>query len=122
MSDEEIIKKLYIELSEASVNKDIDKLNSILADDYILVHMTGMNQSKNDYIESVLSGELKYYESKHESIDVIINNDKAKVIGKTKTLASPFGSSKSWWNLKQEIELEKINDKWIIKKSIASTY
>lgn len=122
MSDKDIIKKLYIDLCEASINKDLKKLNEILSDNYILVHMTGMNQSKNDYINSVKNGELKYYENIHESIDINIKKDKAEVIGKTKTLASPFGMSKSWWRLKQNITLEKIDGKWLITKSIASTY
>ena len=120
--DIEIVKKLYIDLCEASIKKDINKLNEILADNYILVHMTGMNQSKKDYINSVLNGELEYYESIHEDIDISYKDGKVYLIGKTKTLASPFGMSKSWWNLRQDIIIEKINDKWKIVSSKASTY
>ena len=58
----------------------------------------------------------------HESIEVIINGDKATIIGKTKTLASPFGFGKSWWRLRQDVLLEKVNDTWIIKQSKASAY
>lgn len=122
MNDIKTIKKLYIDLCEASINKNLNKLNEILSDDYILVHMTGLTQTKQDYINSVKNEELKYYESIHENIDVTINNNKATLIGKTKTLASPFGIKKSWWHLKQEITLEKRKDKWIITHSIASTY
>lgn len=122
MTDEEIIRNLYIELCDASINKDLNKLDEILADDYILVHMTGMNQTKEDYINSVKNGELKYYESIHEDIEINIKNNKAIVIGKTKTLASPFGIQKSWWRLRQDLELEKIEGKWVIKQSKASTY
>ncbi|MBR3898588.1 MAG: nuclear transport factor 2 family protein [Bacilli bacterium] len=122
MTDKEIIKKKYIDLCEASINKDISKINELLSEDYILVHMTGIHQSKADYINSVKNEELKYYESIHDSIEVNIDGDKATIIGKTKTLASPFGMTKSWWNLKQEINLKKINDKWMIIKSKASTY
>lgn len=122
MSDKNIIKNLYIDLCEASINKNLEKLDEILADNYILVHMTGMNQSKIDYINSVKNGNLKYYESIHESIDINIEGNKAKVIGKTKTLASPFGMSKSWWRLKQELIVEKIDNKWKITHSKASTY
>lgn len=122
MTDEYLIEKLYTDLCEASINKNIDKLNEILADNYILVHMTGMKQTKEDYINSVKNGELKYYESVHENIDININGDKATVIGKTKILASPFGISKSWWRLKQELIVEKIDGKWLITSSIASTY
>ena len=118
----EIIKKLYIDLCDASINKDAEKLNSILADNYILVHMTGKEQTKTEYINSVMNGELKYYESKHESIEVEIDGKKAKLIGKTKTLASPFGIFRAWWNLRQDLILEKINNEWKIVHSVASTY
>ena len=84
MEDEKIIRELYIKLCDASINKNEKILNEILADDYVLIHMTGKRQSKQDYINSVLSGELKYYESIHESIEVKINGDRATIIGKTK--------------------------------------
>lgn len=122
MEDKDIIKELYIKLCDASINKDADTLNKILAEDYVLIHMTGKRQSKPDYINSVLSGELKYYESIHESIEVNIDEDKATIIGKTKTLASLFGFGKSWWKLRQDVLLEKVNDTWIIKQSKASSY
>ncbi len=122
MSDKELARKLYIDLCEASINKDLDKLDEILSDDYVLVHMTGMKQSKEDYIESVKNGELSYFETKHESIEVTINGNEATILGKTKTLASPFGSSKSWWNLRQDLKAKKINGKWILTYSKASTY
>ena len=122
MKDEEIIKKLYIKLCDASINKDTHALNEILSDDYILVHMTGRNQTKKEYINSVERGELKYYDSIHESIEVSINGDEATLVGKTRTLASPFGIGKSWWNLRQDIILRKENGIWIITKSKASSY
>jgi len=122
MEDEEIIKELYIKLCDASIKKDKNTLLDILSDDYILVHMTGMHQSREQYIDSVLSGKLKYFESKHESIEVNINEDTATIIGKTKTLASPFGMSKSWWRLRQDLEVKKINNEWKLTKSKASTY
>ena len=118
----EEIKQLYIDLCDACISQDIDKLNSILADDYVLVHMTGKRQSKEEYINSVVNGELKYFKSIHESIEVQIEGNTAKVVGKTRTLASPFGMSKSWWRLRQDLELEKINNEWKIVQSVASTY
>ncbi len=122
MSDEDVIKNIYIELTQASINKDIEKLNELLSDKYILVHMTGMNQTKDDYINSVKNGSLKYYDAVHDSIIVSIDGNKASIVGKSKVLASPFGMSKSWWRLKQNIILEKIDGKWLIIKSVATTY
>ena len=120
--DELDLKQLYIDLCDASINKDIKTLENILSDDYVLVHMTGMKQSKEDYIESVKTGELSYFESIHENIKVDINENEAIIIGKTRTPASAFGSSKSWWNLKQDLKAKKVDGKWIIIYSKASTY
>lgn len=122
MNDINVITEIYKKLCEASITKDINALNEILADDYMLIHMTGMHQSKQDYIDSVVNGDLKYYESVHESIEVSVDGDKASVVGKTKTLASPFGASKSWWRLRQDLKLEKRNNKWVIISSKASMY
>ena len=121
-NDVKIITQLYKDLCETSIKKDVVKLNEILADDYVLVHMTGMHQTKEEYIDSVENGELKYFESIHEAIDVNIDGERATVVGKTKTLASPFGMMKSWWRLRQDLKLEKREGKWIIIHSKASTY
>lgn len=122
MSDKDIVKDLYNKLNWASINEDIITLNEILSDDYILIHMTGLKQTKNDYIKSVKKKELKYYEAIDDSIEVDIKENIARVVGKTKVLASPFGMKKSWWRLKQNMTLEKIDGKWLITKSIASNY
>lgn len=37
MNDDEIIKELYIKLCNASIEKDINTLTKILADDYVLI-------------------------------------------------------------------------------------
>ena len=116
------IRKLYIDLCDASINKDVAKLNEILSEDYTLTHMTGLRQSKSDYINSVTNGELKYYEVINDDIEVTINGDIAYIIGKSRTLASPFGMNKSWWKLKQDLTLKNVDGRWVITSSIASTY
>lgn len=120
--DKDIIKELYIKLCEASISKNVDMLNEILSDEYKLYHMTGKVQTKKEYIDSVVKGELKYFDVQHDSIDVEVKGDYAILIGKTKTLASPFGIGKSWWNLQQDIKLRKAKDKWLIVESKASSY
>lgn len=106
-SDKEVVRELYIDLCRASIDKGL---------------LTGLNQSKEDYINAVENGNLKYYDILRESIDIKFNGNRAYVIGKTRTLASLFGMPKSWWNLKQDIIMERVDGRWLIKKSIASTY
>ena len=54
--DIEIITEMYKDLSYASVTRDIEKISSLLAEDYVLVHMTGLHQTKENYINSVKEG------------------------------------------------------------------
>ena len=122
IEDKEVIKNLYLDLCDASIRKDMDLLNGILSDDYVLVHLTGMKQTKKEYMESVKMGDLEYFESIHESIEVNIDDDYATIIGKTKTLASPFHSGKSWWRLRQDLEAKKIDGEWVLTHSKVSTY
>lgn len=123
MNDKVILEKIYKKLAEASQNKDKKILEEILSDNYILIHMTGMHQTKQEYINSVLNGDLKYFNTIHESIKVnIIDKENAIIIGKSKVLASPFGMNKNWWNLQQEIKVKKENSNWKIVKSVASLY
>ena len=69
MKEEEKIRQIYIDLCNACISKDIMFLNEILSDDYVLIHMTGMHQIKTNFINSVMNGELKYYDVEHESIE-----------------------------------------------------
>ena len=121
-TDTDILREMYTDLCDASIKKDIRSISKILSDNYILVHMTGKEQTKEEFLSSVKTGELDYFKALYESINVVVNGDVATIIGKTKTLASPFGMSTSWWNLKQEITAEKINGQWLFVKTTVSTY
>ena len=46
MTDEEQIKELYIRYWQYMIDKDADGLNSLQTDDYYLMHMTGVKQSR----------------------------------------------------------------------------
>ena len=70
ITDEEMCAQLYRDLCDASMRKDESGMAAVLADDYALVHMTGMRQSKRAYIAAVLDGTLNYYSAEHDSIDV----------------------------------------------------
>lgn len=48
--------------------------------------MTGMEQTKEEYMDSVSNKGLKYYDSKHD-IEFKINENKATLVGKNKTLS-----------------------------------
>ena len=40
------------------------------SDDFVLTHMTGMHQSKQEYIRAIASGTLNYYSVEHEQMEI----------------------------------------------------
>ena len=124
MDDQEACIQLYRDLCAASIRKDADGISAVLADDYVLVHMTGMRQRKRAYIEDVLAGTLNYYSIEHESIEVVVaaDGEHAHICGESRVNAAVFGGSRHTWRLRQDLKAEKQNDAWLLVESRASTY
>ena len=114
--DQEEVLERFIEFQYAMIEKDLEKLNELLEDNYTLTHMSGKTQTKDEYIGEIMDGTLNYYES-------IINNpiitikDKDKALLKTDvTLDAKVYGMKGTWTLHSEQTMEKINEKWYLSK------
>ncbi len=122
MDDREEIKQRYEKMCSAMIKKDREALENVLDDSYVLVHMTGMRQSKSEFINAVMDGTLNYYSAVHESESVDITGDTAVVVGRSYVQAAVFGGGKHYWHLQQTCSLKKTNGNWKITRSVASTY
>ena len=124
MTDEEACAQLYRDLCDASMRKDADGIEALLADDYVLVHMTGMRQSKRAYVAAVLDGTLNYYSTEHDSVDVTVapDGDHATIRGRSRVNAAVFGGGRHTWHLQQDLKAEKRDGIWLLMESRASTY
>ncbi|MDM8332389.1 nuclear transport factor 2 family protein [Limosilactobacillus pontis] len=123
MIDKEAIIELYRQENQAMVDKDIVKLNEILAPSMELRHMTGYQQPKLEWIDQIQNGEMKYFSSVEENIeDVKIDGNSASLVGQNKVKASVWGSGVATWSLQMKMEFTKNNGKWIIANQYASMY
>ena len=113
---EEELKILYTKMYEYMVAKDISALNKIYSDDFVLVHMTGMKQNKQEYLRAIENGTLNYFS---QNLDEIIIENNFKFIGRSRVSASVFGGGIHTWRLELTIELNPEN---LIKSIVASTY
>lgn len=123
MSDEEELKALYQEMYQAMIHKDLNTLERILDSGFELIHMTGMHQSKQAFIQAVMNGTLNYYTEITDDTDISVHGNNAKVIGKSRVNAAVFGGERYTWRLEQDLTCHKMADgNWKIMKSAASTY
>ena len=121
-TDRQQIEKLYQEMYQAMVEKDTVTLNRVHADDFVLVHMTGMRQSKQEYINAIADGTLNYFSAEHEQMNIQIDGDTATLTGRSRVTAAVFGGGRGTWRLQLRFKLAKRDGRWQFTESRASTY
>ena len=122
LTDEQQIKNLYEEMWQALQAKDIATLDKIHAEEFYLLHMTGMKQPKAEYLRCVREGVLNYFSARTENIFVEVNGAKGNLTGQSRVEAAVFGGGKNTWRLQLAFEVEKRGGKWILISGKASTY
>ena len=112
--EEEVLQD-FIAFQEAMIDKDFEKLNEIISEDYALRHMSGRTQTKQEFIEEVMNGTLNYYKSTINSPKIKICDEKALLEADVTLDAKVYGI-KGTWTLHSIAPMEKINNKWHIAK------
>ena len=122
MSAETQIRNAYIQMYEAMVAKDRKTLELLHDDDFVLTHMTGTRQSKQEYINAIMDGTLNYYSAIHEDMAITVTGNKAIMEGHSIVNAAVYGGGKHTWHLSLRMEFIQRNGLWKISSSRASTY
>ena len=122
MDDCACIREMYREYWRCMIAKDADGLRRMLAEDYYLVHMTGVKQSADTFLKGLLDGTFNYYSADHDTIDVTIKADKAYMVARSRVLAAVYGGRKNCWRLQGDFTMRKEGENWKFTSSKALTY
>jgi len=120
-SNETQVLQVTRQLTELMIKRDTAGISKIVAADFTLTHITGYLQSKAEWFAEIESEGMKYYSYKEVNTSVKINGDKATFVGQNLLDARIWGSRNNW-RLQQTMSLEKRNGKWMILKSVATTF
>lgn len=113
---------LYRELQRAMVARDTTSLSRILTDGFTLVHMTGYNQPKEEWLTHIQTGRMQYFGSVEHDIHVEVRSDnKVFVIGKSQVDANIWGA-RGTWPLKLKLHFIRQEEELKISFIEASTY
>lgn len=113
--DSEILDR-FVEFQNALIDKDEDKLNEIIQDDYKLVHMSGKTQSKGEFIAEIMNGTLNYYKSEIEEPTILWDDDNNASLIADVTLTAKVYGARGKWTLNTVVNFVKIDDEWFIGK------
>lgn len=113
--------KLFEALSKAMVAGDTTELDSLLADDFTLTHITGYVQSKAEWLDAIVSGQMQYH--RMETLEAASSSvgSQPRLTARTLTDATIWGS-RATWRLTLQSCFESRNKKSVITRTIASTW
>ena len=122
MNNKEKIENCYRQMYLGMIQKDRDVLSEVLDDSFVLVHMTGMRQSKGAFIQAVEDGTLNYYSAGHQRMETKVSGNNAELVGQSMVNAAVFGGGPHTWRLQLKIKLVQRAEAWKITEAKASTY
>ena len=114
--EEKEVLDCFVEYQQALIDKNKDKLNELMADSFILTHMSGKKQTRTQFIEEVMNATLNYFKSEiHDPNILFDDNDNATLISDVTLTARVYGAEGSW-TVDTVMDFKKINGRWIICK------
>ena len=122
MTDEKKIQELYRDYWRCMIHKDEQRLRELMDEDYYLEHMTGVRQTREEFLAGLRAGTFNYYSAEHDAIEVRVNDNLAEMIGKSRVTAAVYGGGKKSWRLQGYFTLKKEDGTWKMTSSRASTY
>ena len=101
----------FINFIQIIIRKDKQGMEAYLDPSFVLVHMSGNEEPKNQFISDVLGGVLNYYHSKIIEPKIKINNNQAEMMVDVNLDAKVYGM-KGNWTLHSRNIFQKKNGQW----------
>lgn len=99
--------------NKAMVDRDIETLRSLMADDLVLVHMSGQTQSKEEWLEEIRNETMRYYSIEIENLRITVDGNSATATYISIMDARIWGS-RGTWRMHSTMNLEKTeNRSWL---------
>ena len=101
----------FINFIQAIIKKDKSRMDEFLDSSFVLVHMSGNEEPKNQFISDVMGGVLNYFHSKIINPKIKINNNSGEMVVDVNLDAKVYGM-KGNWTLHSKNIFQKKNGKW----------
>lgn len=115
-----IDKQLYNEIerfldgwNDAMIAADTTRLGDMMDDNIILRHISGMTQTKSEWLEEVASGSMNYHKIEKRDVKVSPKSESRTGISFTSVITATIWGSHGTWTLHGEMLLERRNGQWV---------
>lgn len=110
---EEQLTDLYTDAWMAMASGNSDRFDACFTEDFVIVHMTGKRQTRDEFYKSILDGTLRYYSERIHKMNITFTDDThADVIGHSLVGASIHDTGLRTWCLLMSFKARKEGNKW----------
>ena len=92
--DEQEIKNQYRAFYRAAIAKDRAGMEASLDESFHLTHMTGLCQSREEYIRYILCGTMNYYSEEPVRLEAKVKGETATLLAQSVVEAAVFGGGR----------------------------
>ena len=93
--DQEEVLQKFMAFQEAMIEKDLEKLNEIICDNYTLRHMSGRTQTKQEFIDEVMDAGIVYATDAHSAGLAVVGTATREMAGQVIYPAAALKHSKN---------------------------
>jgi hypothetical protein len=117
----EALKANYDAQRAAMIAGDADALTELLADDFVLTHMTGYRQVKDEWVDDVRTGRMTYHSMTDVEVTFEPDDEAPTLLARTVTEATIWGS-RGTWNLQLGTAFVREGTTWKAARTVASVW
>lgn len=97
---------------KAMIDRDVETLGSLMADDLILVHITGATQTKQEWLDEIAAETMRYYNIERQNQTIEVTGERA-IARYTSVIDARIWGSRGTWRLNATMYMAKVGDNWI---------
>lgn len=110
--EEKEIMALLERRNQAMIDRDVETLSSLMADDLILTHITGATQTKQEWLDEIAAESMRYYAIEMQDLSIRISGNQATATYVSVIEARIWGSHGTW-RLNSNMALNKTDKGWL---------
>ena len=112
--DEQELSVLYVQAKycQAMTDADIDTMREIVSEDMIFTHMSGMQQTREEYFADIADGNLNYFTIGIENPVIEVDGDSASITFTSVLNANAYGA-RGTFRMKGTHRYERRDGEWI---------
>ncbi|WP_165006040.1 MULTISPECIES: nuclear transport factor 2 family protein [unclassified Enterococcus] len=117
MNQEEQVLQVARNQIEAIIQKDFSKLNELIASKAIFTHITGEEQTRDEWLNQMKQGRMNYLANEEKKVTVQLTSSTKATVTMENLLKARIYGFQNTWPLRSVTQLEKIAGNWQITAS-----